>query len=207
MKTKTRYCQIEGILQSLEMTERSILPNDSGFEVSLRQSLTGSPERFNPHSYLKEQIKSIPYNTRREIKKSTFTVGDQIGSGNFSKVYKGEINGLYEKNSKTTVAIKLVNDSVNQEDLENLVSEIKIMSHVKPHLNLVSMIGSCTSEFKKHGKLWLLLEFCEYGDLRNYLLGNKWKILSGLENDPVNTRCLIRWAYDVANGMQYLAKK
>ena len=65
----------------------------------------------------------------------------------------------------------------NEKDLNDLLSEIKLMSYIKPHPNLVSMIGSCSSELTKEKKLWLLIEFCEHGDLQNYLKNNKTKIL------------------------------
>ena len=68
------------------------------------------------------------------------------------------------------------------------------------------MVASCASEFEENGKVWLLLEFCQYGDLKNYLTENKPKIIAGSENDLINSRCLIKWAYDIANGMQYLAE-
>ena len=81
------------------------------------------------------------------------------------------------------------------------------MGDVNPRLNLVSMIGSCTSEAKSKGKIWLILEFCYYGDLKQYLKNNKTQIIEGGINEPVNSRCLVKWAYDVANGMEYLAQK
>ena len=167
----------------------------------------GHEHRFDPQRYLEQQSKSKSVDSRREIKRSEFTVGDEIGSGNFSSVCRGVITGLFDKLSKTPVAIKTLKGPIRQEDLDNMIAEIKVLGHVKPHLNLVSMIGSCTTEFKKSKQVWMLLEFCEYGDLRNYLLGNRWNILSGSKSDPINSRCLIKWAYDIAAGMHYLESK
>ena len=80
------------------------------------------------------------------------------------------------------------------------------MSHVNPHFNLVSMVGACTSELAEHGNLWLLLDFCPYGDLKNYLKTNVDRIIDGEDKDPINNRSLINWAYQIANGMQYLSE-
>ena len=80
------------------------------------------------------------------------------------------------------------------------------MGYVKPHVNLVSMIGSCTSELNKTGKLWLLIELCQFGDLKRYLMKHSHKIMSGCEKGPINSRCLIKWAYNIAKGMDYLTK-
>ena len=177
---------------------------DSGHSLLRPSNDYEQKTKFNPYTYLKSQVKSISHDTRREVKRTSFTVGEQIGSGNFSNVCKGVTTGLFHKQSVTPVAIKLLKTPVNQEELDNMLGEIKVLGHVNPHLNLVSMIGSCTAEFKKSGQVWILLEFCEYGDLRNYLLGNRWNLLSGLENDPINNRCLVKWAHDIANGMQFL---
>ena len=190
----------------LKLSSNTTQVANSGASL-LQRSPTLEGERFNPHSYLKQQIKGISYDVRREVKRASFVVGKQIGEGNFSSVCKGTISGLFDKQSKTPVAIKTLKAPINQEDLDNMLGEIKVLGHVKPHLNLVSMIGSCTTEFKKCEQLWVLLEYCEYGDLRNYLLGNRWNILSGKDAEPINSRCLIKWAYDIANGMHFLESK
>ena len=155
----------------------------------------------------KKRVKDVYNYSKKEITRDRFEVSDQIGSGNFGKVFKGELLGLYGNDSKTTVAMKSINgQKVNENELENLLCEIEIMMDVPPHLNLVSLIASCASEFEMKGELWLLLEFCQHGDLKNYLIKNQTRILSGTQLDIINSRCLIKWAYDVANGMQFLSK-
>ena len=89
---------------------------------------------------------------------------------------------------------------------KDFINEIKIMGYVDPHLNLVSMIGFCT-EIKNDGENWLLLEFCRFGDLKQYLVDNNNAILRGLDNDLINPRSLIKWVYDIAKGMEYLISK
>ena len=80
------------------------------------------------------------------------------------------------------------------------------MGHVDPHLNLVSMIGTCTDE-DEEAKLWLLIEFCQFGDLKRYLVNNKTDILKGSNDSIINSRSLITWTYDIAKGMEYLMQK
>lgn len=155
---------------------------------------------------LKSQAQNLPYNTKREIKRSCFILESELGHGNFGQVHKGVLKGLYSANSSTPVAIKSIQKYGDKQNLRDFICEIKLMSRIKPHPNLVSMIGSCSSELSKHGKLWLLLEFCENGDLKNYLQNNKMEITFGNESDQINSRCLLKWSYGIAKGMHYLAQ-
>ena len=156
---------------------------------------------------IKSQVRLLPYDWKREISRTSFKILEEIGSGNFGFVCKGELYGLYGPNSTTEVAIKSVNGSFDGSHLMDLLQEIKIMGHIKPHINLVSMIGSCRSDLETTGDLWLLLEFCHHGDLKSYLTKNEKQILGGSEEDAINSRCLIKWAYDISKGMEYLSAK
>ena len=173
--------------------------------VSFHSQIKGQPDKINPSKDIKGQAKMLPYNSQREIPKTSFTVIEQIESGNFGIVSKGELTGLYGTDPKTTVAIKSVNGPAEGDDLVNFMHEIKIMSYVEPHLNLVSMIGSCKSELDKDRELWLLLEFCRHGDLKTFVIKNQNKILACSEHDAINNRCVIKWAYDISKGMEYLS--
>ena len=97
--------------------------------------------------------------TKREIARDVFEVSDVLGSGNFGKVFKGEVQGVYQRNDKLAVAVKCINDSKNDVELEYFLEEIKIMSAIDQHVNLVNMIGSCTSESRKNkNKMCIFLE-------------------------------------------------
>ncbi|MBZ3882788.1 Platelet-derived growth factor receptor beta [Sciurus carolinensis] len=54
-----------------------------------------------------------------------------------------------------------------------LMSELKIMSHLGPHLNVVNLLGACT----KGGPIYIITEYCRYGDLVDYLHRNKHSFL------------------------------
>ena len=153
---------------------------------------------------IKTEVTKLSYNTSREVRKDVFEIGSEIGKGNFGEVYKGTIVGL-----NMIVAIKSITaNQTNEQEFAGVLDEIKIMSHVDPHLNLVSMLGACTSDFKDCGQIWLLLEFCQFGNLKEYLKNHKDEILpmSAHGNEPERSRCLIQWSYDIANGMKYLAQ-
>ena len=172
----------------------------------LHGRLNGKPEMIKPNTDIKEQVKILPYNKNRELPRTSLRLGEELGSGMFGTVFKGTFSGINVGDDISTVAIKTQSGYKDEDGIDDFLDEIKIMSNVNPHLNLVSMVGACTSGLKDEGLLWLVLEFCPHGDLRTYLQNNEKKILDGKELiDPINSRCMIKWAYDIANGMQYLA--
>ena len=173
---------------------------------TIRNRLKGNPGIVDVNIDIKSQIQSISYNTKREIEKSNFKVTKKMGRGCFGTVYKGVLYGLYGKDTTTDVAIKSLNDTTELNKVENFMDEIKIMSILDPHLNLVNMIGSCTSDYIDNGSLWLILQFCNHGDLKKFLMENKQNILhSSFQNFMlINTRCLLLWIYGIAQGMKFL---
>ena len=178
--------------------------------IRLLRHLSGDPDIFDPKIDVKGQEKVVPYNSKREIDRGNFTIDEMIGAGNFGAVYKGVLKGLYKANDKIPIAIKTVTSFDTNLELmaiEAFIGEIKIMSIVDPHLNLVNMIGSCTSDFSETNQLWLLIEYCHYGDLKNYLIVNKNNILNMKDENKDPSRILLQWSYDIAKGMQYLARR
>ena len=163
-------------------------------------------DRINSKVDLKLQADLLSCDSKREIPRSSFTITKQLGSGNFGTVSKGELDGLDGTNSKTTVAIKATKGPTEGVELRDFLQEIKIMSYIDPHVNLVSMIGSCSSNLENQKELWLIIEFCPHGDLKDYLVKNKRKVLSGENVGTMNDKWLLYWAYDIAKGMEFLAK-
>ena len=179
-----------------------------GFEIeqSNKEAENDQCNRIKTNKGIKFHANLLSYDTKREISRSLFTVTDQLGSGNFGIVYKGELKELYGNDSKTTVAIKSVSGPPDGSEHRDFLQEIKIMSYINPHLNLVSMIGSCCSDTEKDREMWLIIEFCPHGDMRTFLVENRTQILSGNKDDSINSRCLINWAYEVSKGMEYLSE-
>ena len=51
--------------------------------------------------------------------------------------------------------------------LRALMSELKIMIHLGRHLNIVNLLGSCTSGLARK-ELYLIVEYCRFGNLQNF---------------------------------------
>ena len=72
------------------------------------------------------------------------------------------------------------------------------------HLNLVNMMGTCITE--RYGvctDMMMLLEFCDGGNLQDYMLENGPDFFRG----PVEPRRLLGFLHDVSQAMEYLASK
>ena len=82
----------------------------------------------------------------------------------------GHAIGLVYPNSKADVAIKTVNDPLDSKQRTALFCEMKILSNLEIHINLVNMLGSCTTEFVKTGEVFMLIEYCEEGNIKISIL-------------------------------------
>lgn len=75
--------------------------------------------------------------------------GKLLGTGQFGMVCQakqiGTVNNPEDINPRT-VAVKMIKSALNTSTLECLASELKIMIHLGPHLNVVNLLGACTTE-------------------------------------------------------------
>ena len=189
---------------SLDPTDKENETVATTKDASISQGGTTGLRKTRATIGIKEQVKILPFDRNRDIPRDAFETTKILGSGNFGTVYEGTIKRNYLPGSKNQVAIKTIITKEDSSECQDFQNEIKIMSYVNPHLNLVNMIASCTSELKENGNLWLLIEFCQLGDLKKYLVKHSKELLSDSGPGPINSRCLLMWTYDIANGMKFL---
>ncbi|XP_041807993.1 platelet-derived growth factor receptor beta-like [Chelmon rostratus] len=113
----------------------------------------------------------LPYNSSWEVPRDNIVLGQVLGSGAFGRVVEATASGLLHSQSATKVAIKMVKPSSGA--VQCLMSELKVLVHLGPHLNVVNLLGACT----RGGPVYLITEFCCHGDLVNYLQRNKHTFL------------------------------
>ncbi|XP_030294080.1 platelet-derived growth factor receptor beta-like isoform X3 [Sparus aurata] len=113
----------------------------------------------------------LPYNSTWEVPRDNIVIGQVLGSGAFGRVVEATVSGLLHSHSSTKVAIKMVKP--NSGAVQSLMSELKVLVHLGPHLNVVNLLGACT----RGGPVHLITEFCRHGDLVNYLQRNKHTFL------------------------------
>ena len=63
--------------------------------------------------------------------------------------YNEVCSGIKENEAQTTVAIKTLNPYSNKDVLKSLMSELKIMSHLGQHPNIVNLLGAITTNIQR----------------------------------------------------------
>ena len=99
--------------------------------------------------HISPQIYLLPYDSSIEFPSDRLTMGKQIGAGAFGRVLQGVATGIKENEAQTTVAVKTLNPYSNKDVLKSLMSELKIMSHLGKHPNIVNLLGAITTNIQK----------------------------------------------------------
>ncbi|XP_014436650.2 vascular endothelial growth factor receptor 3 isoform X2 [Pelodiscus sinensis] len=116
---------------------------------------------------LEEQCEYLPYDSSKwEFPRERLRLGKVLGHGAFGKVVEASAFGINKSNSCETVAVKMLKEGATASEHKALMSELKILIHIGNHLNVVNLLGACT---KPNGPLMVIVEFCKYGNLSNYL--------------------------------------
>ena len=179
-------------------------------EYTLDTFKKGNQARINSTMILNEQAANLSYSGKYEMDESNFKIGRKISGGTFGSVYEGLTDDLINPRQKIKVAIKSVNNPRDPSEVFALMCEIKVLDKLDKHINLVNMIGACTTQYDT-GKIWLILEYCPCGDMKNFLHKKNDVFIQDLNNHVphkiLNARLFIKWAYDIVKGMEYLSLK
>ncbi|XP_068134670.1 platelet-derived growth factor receptor alpha isoform X2 [Hyperolius riggenbachi] len=136
------------------------------YEIRWRVIESISPDG---HEYIYVDPMQLPYDSRWEFPRDGLVLGRILGSGAFGKVVEGTAYGLSRSQPVTKVAVKMLKPTARSSEKQALMSELKIMTHLGPHLNIVNLLAACT----KSGPIYIITEYCFYGDLVNYLHKNR----------------------------------
>lgn len=108
-----------------------------------------------------------------------YHAGKQLGSGSFGRVVLASVRGLDDANDgETEAAVKMVKSHVDVTHLESLMVELKILSHLGKHINIVNMLGANTVHLNRgEGSFtsfilscYIFLLYCQYDVSRFFLL-------------------------------------
>uniref|UniRef100_A0A914VET0 lysozyme n=1 Tax=Plectus sambesii TaxID=2011161 RepID=A0A914VET0_9BILA len=132
---------------------------------------------------LQEQLEYLPFNENFEIEPANLKLLKQLGGGHFGDIHLGL---LTENGFQLPVAVKTPKSSIcdrlrqlgsveREEELnrqrDSLRDELKIMSFLPSHSNVIKLIGAITTS---RDDFCVVIEYCEYGGL-DRLLREKFK--------------------------------
>ncbi|XP_023344030.1 tyrosine-protein kinase SRK2 isoform X2 [Eurytemora carolleeae] len=144
----------------------------------------------NPSMNSEADIQRVPY---EELE---FSTENEIGKGEFGKVYKGTLRGLSEVAIKELKIGKRLTAREKAVVEDNFKEELKIQRSLR-HPNIVTLIAFVESP--EHGN-YMIQEYMEKGDLTKYI-----REKSKLES--IRLRSLVAWCYEIALGMKYLSSQ
>lgn len=111
---------------------------------------------------------------------------EQIGKGAYSTVYKAYHNDLSK-----IFAVKEINISIHKKNIERFREEIFLMNKFD-HQNILKLYETIEDD----NYIYLILEYCENGDLKNFL--NK---------RPMKEKNVRKFMKQIVSGLQYLNNK
>ncbi|XP_048715712.2 macrophage colony-stimulating factor 1 receptor isoform X2 [Caretta caretta] len=143
-------------------------------------------EACEGNNYIFIDPTQLPYNEKWEFPRNNLQFGKTLGAGAFGKVVEATAIGLGKEDTVLKVAVKMLKSTAHTDEQEALMSELKIMSHLGHHENIVNLLGACTYG----GPILVITEYCRYGDLLNFLRKNAESIIiqdSSLESSLDST--------------------
>nr|KAF6346353.1 colony stimulating factor 1 receptor [Pipistrellus kuhlii] len=114
-------------------------------------------ESFEGNNYTFIDPTQLPYNEKWEFPRNNLQFGKTLGAGAFGKVVEATAFGLGKEDAVLKVAVKMLKSTAHADEKEALMSELKIMSHLGQHENIVNLLGACThgGTVASPAKVWI----------------------------------------------------
>ncbi|CAG0886128.1 unnamed protein product [Darwinula stevensoni] len=205
---------------ALGLSEQAhLLPYHKAWEFAQEKLTLGKPLNKNLSKLLTNLDETVHSTTTLPP-----ATGDELGHGAFAVVMKAVAAGIHPQEQKTTVAVKKRHHHCNLEHYLALMMELKIMCHLGRHLNVVNLLGACTKDMAR-GNLMVIVEYCPFGSLDGYLRTHADCFINQIDSETgqikrdipipssekpniaLTTSDLISWAFQIAEGMKYLASR
>ncbi|XP_072049437.1 tyrosine kinase receptor Cad96Ca-like isoform X3 [Amphiura filiformis] len=145
--------------------------------------------------------------------RNNLTLCEQLGSGAFAVVYRATAKGIVTKGVETVVAVKMLHETSTEDDKMNFLKEVEMYKSLKPHPNIIGMLGTCIDK----EPYYIIMEFASEGNLQSHLEkirkhGNPTcSNLQSANNHNNSTHQfltpneIMTFAAQIARGMVYLA--
>nr|CBN81956.1 FL cytokine receptor [Dicentrarchus labrax] len=136
----------------------------------------------NDNDYIYINFKDFTYDPKLEFPRENLELGDELGSGAFGMVVQATAYGINKPGVSQQVAVKMLKEKHQDVEKEALMSELKMLTHIGHHANIVNLLGACTetgtfttadTNTRTTRPIYLIFQYCCYGDLLNYLKKNR----------------------------------
>ncbi|XP_012813386.2 receptor-type tyrosine-protein kinase FLT3 [Xenopus tropicalis] len=117
------------------------------------------------NEYIYIDFSILEYDLKWEFPRENLEFGKVLGSGAFGRVVTATAYGITKPGVSLQVAVKMLKENADGSEKDALMSELKMMTQIGHHQNIVNMLGACTAA----GPVYLIFEYCRHGDLLNYL--------------------------------------
>ncbi|XP_072545222.1 receptor-type tyrosine-protein kinase FLT3 [Salminus brasiliensis] len=121
------------------------------------------------NDYIYIDFRDFKYDQKWEFPRENLELGKELGSGAFGMVVQATAYGISKPGVSMQVAVKMLKDKHQTEEKEALMSELKMLTLIGHHINIVNLLGACTGI----GPTYLIFQYCCHGDLLNYLKNNR----------------------------------
>ncbi|KAM9333187.1 receptor-type tyrosine-protein kinase FLT3-like isoform 2-T2 [Pholidichthys leucotaenia] len=132
----------------------------------------------NDNDYTYINFKDFEYDQKWEFPRENLELGKKLGSGAFGMVVQATAYGINKPDVSQQVAVKMLKEQHQSVEKEALMSELKMLTHIGHHDNIVNLLGACTDS----GPIYLIFQYCHYGDLMNYLKNNSERYHKSVTN-------------------------
>ncbi|CAG7834287.1 unnamed protein product [Allacma fusca] len=158
-------------------------------EAEVEEFINGNLEAIDRNQDINDQAHLLPYNKAFEFPKSNLHFEKQLGAGAYGTVMRARAQGLFDSNglSILTVAVKTVPPNAEFEYFKALLMELKIMIHIGAHVNVLKFLGAVTEKIQRR-EVYIIVEFCPFGDLQSYLQKNSGRFVNQIEDDKVDPK-------------------
>uniref|UniRef100_A0A158P827 receptor protein-tyrosine kinase n=1 Tax=Angiostrongylus cantonensis TaxID=6313 RepID=A0A158P827_ANGCA len=138
---------------------------------------------------LDQRIYQLPYNRQYELERDNLEIGNRLGCGQFGQVWQGwlskpRVSDSIAEKARLPVAVKGPLVGTNVQHQKMLADELKIMCAIGKHPNVLALIGAITKNMKK-GELYVVVELCDNGNLKDFLLKYKNKFINELKTTQI----------------------
>ncbi|KAF4788072.1 FL cytokine receptor [Turdus rufiventris] len=139
------------------------------------------------NEYIYIDFREFEYDIKWEFPRENLEFGQVLGCGAFGKVVNATAYGINSAGDSVQVAVKMLKEKPDASEKDALMSELKMMTHIGSHENIVNLLGACT--------------------LSDNIKDTSTQVDEEEDFNVLTFEDLLCFSYQVAKGMEFLESK